>query len=104
MQMIRGRVNLNEMKRKAKKLYSFRGPESWRTPRAKSALFENPLLQAAPRALPTLTFPFFPPPSPSVQKGYLTRALADKRKPDSLFYLPLSPLISLGPPNYWKNR
>lgn len=64
MQMIRGRVNLNEMKRKAKKLYSFRGPESWRTPRAKSALFENPLLQAAPRALPTFTFPFFPSPPP----------------------------------------
>lgn len=26
------------------------------------SLFENPLLQAAPRALPTLTFPFFPLP------------------------------------------
>lgn len=55
-------MNLNEMKRKAKKLYSFRGLKSRRTPRAKSALFENPLLQAAPWALPTLTFPFFPSP------------------------------------------
>lgn len=43
------------------------------------SLFENPLLQAAPRALPTLTFPFFP--SLPVQKGNLTRPLADKRIP-----------------------
>lgn len=77
-------MNLNEMKRKAKKLYSFRGLKSRRTPRAKSALFENPLCRP-PRGLFLRSLsPFFHP-LPLVQKGNSTRPPADKRNPIPCF-------------------
>lgn len=78
------RMNLNEMKRKAKKLYSFRGPKSWRTPRAKSALYSKIRFCRPPRGLFLRSLsPFFP--SLPVQKGNLTRPLADKRNPIPCF-------------------
>lgn len=56
-------MNLNEMKRKAKKLYSFRGLKSRRTPRAKSSIRKS-AFAGRPVGSSYAHFPLFSTPSP----------------------------------------